>query len=171
MKRLQLLATLVGGIALEAHTTAMGASMNLEFVFDQGPLTGQSFPGNLEFQPGDGLKYPDDGSLLDFDATIDAVNFRMSDDVDFPDFPEAEISAGSLTYLDGVFFSNNAFFDITYERGIGNEVTFESPAGDISYGFLRVSGATIPDTGATWAMCGAGLLGLAWGRQRLVVQR
>ncbi len=165
------MAALAGGIALGSNTSALGETLNLEFVFDQGPLSGQSFPGTLEFQPGDGAKYPDDGSLLDFNAIIAGVTFGMTDDVDFPDFPEAEITAGSLTYLDGVLLSNNSSFDILYEQGVGNEVTFETSAGELSFGFLRVTGATIPEGGATWAMFGAGLFGLAWQRQRLMARR
>jgi hypothetical protein len=162
--------TLAGVLALGITTSLAADSFQVALVFQQGPLNGQTFLGQFSTDGGDGLKAPFDGSLFDFNVTVDGVTFETSDDVDFPDFPLAEIASNHVIYMDGLLDNVDGFgsLDLFYDKGSFNEVTFAPTSGDASLGVLRFSGASVPDGGATLALCGVGLAGLAWQRRRWV---
>lgn len=156
-------------LATAAHSHAQ-SSQPFELVFNQGPLAGQSFPGQFEVTPGDGIKYPDDGSLLSLSTTINGLSFTEFDDIDFPNFPEVDIFGGQVVYvdafLDALGSNGGGVLSILVEQGVGNSVSFIPGSSAPSFGYFRFPGVSIPDAGSTAILFGLGLGGLVLARRR-----
>ena len=157
------------GLASSIPAHAQGTQA-FELVFNQGPLAGQSFPGQFEVSSGDGIKYPDDGSLLNFSATVDGVSFTDWDDVDFPDFPEIDVIGDQVVYVDAFFEvpgpNIGSILSISVEKGVGNSIAYFSDSNEASFGFFRFPGVPVPDASSTAVLFGLGMGGLAWARRR-----
>jgi len=153
-----------------SHSFAQG-SQPFELVFNRGPLAGQSFPGQFEVTPGDGIKYPDDGSLLGISATVGGLSFNEFDDIDYPDFPEVDIFGGQVVYvdafLDAIGANGGGVLSIVVEQGVGNSVSFIPGLSEPSFGYFRFPGVSIPDAGSTAILFGVGIGGLALARRRM----
>ncbi len=165
-----LTAAVLFGLASAIPASAQG-SQAFELVFNQGPLAGLSFPGQFETTSGDGVKYPDDGSLVSFSATVDGVSFTDFDDVDFPDFPEVDVVGGQVVYVDSflevVGPNAGSVLSILVEKGVGNSVAYFSDSNQASFGFFRFPGVAVPDASSTAVLFGLGLGGIAWARRRV----
>lgn len=157
------------GLASSIPAQAQGTQA-FELVFNQGPLAGKSFPGDFEVSPGDGIKYPDDGSLQSFSVTIGQVSFSDWDDVDFPDFPEIDVIGGQVVFVDAFFEvpgpNIGSILSISVEKGVGNSVAYFSDSNEASFGFFRFPGVPVPDASPTALLFGLGMGGLAWARRR-----
>jgi hypothetical protein len=156
-------------LATAAQSQAQ-SSQPFELVFNQGPLAGQSFPGQFEVTPGDGIKFPDDGSLLGISTTVGGLSFNELDDLDFPGFPEVDIFGGQVVYVDAFLDKSGpnggGVLSILVEQGVGNSVSFSPDSSQPSFGYFRFPGVSIPDAGSTAILFGLGMGGLAWARRR-----
>ncbi|WP_447969881.1 hypothetical protein [Nitrospira sp. M1] len=89
-------------LCLALPGTAAAAVVGFTFVFDEGPLAGQTGSGTYEV---DGPAKPSvtyfaDTGLLAFDVVIDGVEFSVSDDTAFPHLPGIRVYDNKVTQLD-----------------------------------------------------------------------
>lgn len=85
MKRVTMLLGFVACLALTG--LANGAVVQVNFVFDRGPMTGQVGSAIYEVDgPIQGYYYPSTG-YKSIETTVGGIHFTMSDEVNFPDYP------------------------------------------------------------------------------------
>ena len=152
----------VAGLALAQSSHAI--LFDFSIAFSSGPLSGQTFAGQIETTAGDGDKTPSNGGLLAFDVTVDSTHFQMSDDIDFNLFPQVRVTGGG-TVLDVVGYLGEKSGEQLFISLSG--ASFTDSLSQISNGSFDHRLATgVPDHGATALLLFAGVSGLAIARRR-----
>ena len=152
----------VAGLALAQSSHAI--LFDFSIAFYSGPLSGQSFAGQIETTAGDGDKTPSNGGLLAFDVTVNGTDYQMSDDPDFNLFPQVRVAGGG-TFLDKVGYlgeKSGGQLAITLAGVSYHDALFQFSIGTFDHRLAT----GVPDSGATALLLFAGVSGLAMARRR-----